>query len=220
MFGRSLPCRATGAVGRMRVPFRNVRQRRRTRGRIIQLKQTHYEPKPDCSEKLPVSILGTSVVKRLVQSPRQEAEELLQQIDWDKYKTGVPGVRWHAAGGFVVRFAKYRPDKNFNCVCTCLFRVGLYGFEEAKRRAIAYRKRLEQEWNEQQKIWRILDTKEEIRKFQAAKQKLEATTKNAREEHVVTHDISRGPPPGRRGDERISPQERPHQPLKRMSAEL
>ncbi|CAD7938501.1 unnamed protein product [Amoebophrya sp. A25] len=151
---------------RMVVPFRNVRQRRRTRGRIVQLRQTHYEPKPDTAAKLPVSILGTGIVRRLVQSPRAEAEDLLRQIDWDKYKTGVPGVRWHPVGGFRVQFRRTRKDKNFQVYCSIYFRVGLYGFDEAKRRAIAYRKRLEQEWKEQEKIWRIMDTKKEIQRFQ------------------------------------------------------
>eukprot|EP00392_Amoebophrya_sp_AT5.2_P006650 g6662.t1 len=96
-----------------RVPFRNVRQRRRSRGRIVQLKQTHYEPKTDCSGKLPVSILGTGVLRRLVQSSRSEAEDLLRQIDWDKYRTGVSGVRWHSMGGFMVQFKRRRLDKNF-----------------------------------------------------------------------------------------------------------
>ena len=59
---------------------KRVTMRKRCRGRIIQLKQQHYEPKPDNYEALPVSLLGTGVVRRLVYSPKQEAEELLRKV--------------------------------------------------------------------------------------------------------------------------------------------
>lgn len=37
--------------------------------------------------------------------------------------------------------------------------MAIYGFDRAKELAIAYRRRLEAEWEEQQGIWAVLDEK-------------------------------------------------------------
>lgn len=54
-------------------------------------------------------------------------------MDWDKYKTGnVPGVRWHPCGAFRVQFSKKNHAHNFRVHADLYFRIGQYGFEEAK----------------------------------------------------------------------------------------
>lgn len=123
---------------RLGIGFKKITQRRRSRGRIIQFKQSHYEPKPKNYEPIPMSVLGTGPLRRLVHSPKEEAEELMKKVDWNAYKTGVPGVRWHPTGGFRVQFKAHYKPKNFKVNCDMYFRVALYGFAEAKRRAIAY----------------------------------------------------------------------------------
>merc|ERR1712187_446505 len=132
---------------------KKVRQRRRSRGRIIQPKQTHYEPKPDGYKPLPISLLASGPVRRVLTTGTLEANRLAQSVDWDQYKSDVKGVRWHPVGGWRVQFDKRNYEHNFFVKCSCYFRVALYGFHRAKELAIGYRLRLEAEWEEQERIW-------------------------------------------------------------------
>ncbi|CAE7918483.1 unnamed protein product [Symbiodinium necroappetens] len=140
---------------------KRVRQRRRSRGRIIQLKETHYEPKPEGYQSLPMSLLASGPIRRVLSTRSAEAGRLAGAIDWERYKCDVKGVRWHASGAWRVLFNKKDYEHNFFVKCSCYFRVPIYGFDRAKELAIAYRRRLESEWDEQLRIWADLDEKRE-----------------------------------------------------------
>ena len=147
-----------------------VRQRRRSRGQIIQAKQTHYVPKPDNDTPLPRSLMATGPIRRAVYTRSAEAESFLPQIDWHKYQCDVRGVRWHANGSWRVQFDRRNFEHNFFVKCSMYFRVGIYGFDKAKALAINYRKRCEAEWEEQEKIWATIDKRnEEIRREKKAR---------------------------------------------------
>jgi len=136
---------------------KRVTQRRRSRGRIIQLKQTHYVPKSEEQTPLPISLLSSGSIRRMIYSKKAEAAELIPKVDWDKYKCDVRGVRWHPMGGWRVQFDRRDYEHNFYVKCSMYFRVSIYGFDKAKELAINYRKRLGLEWDEQQKRWNELD---------------------------------------------------------------
>eukprot|EP00933_Yihiella_yeosuensis_P084904 TRINITY_DN9964_c0_g1_i1.p1 TRINITY_DN9964_c0_g1~~TRINITY_DN9964_c0_g1_i1.p1 ORF type:complete len:248 (-),score=48.35 TRINITY_DN9964_c0_g1_i1:128-871(-) len=152
----------TSPLGARHFGTKRVRQRRRSRGRIIQLKESHYEPKPEGYQPLPLSLLASGPIRRVLSTRTQEAQRLAGCIDWERYKCDVKGVRWHACGGWRVQFDKRDYEHNFFVKCSCYFRVQVYGFDKAKELAIAYRRRLEAEWDEQQQIWAKLDEKREL----------------------------------------------------------
>mmetsp|Transcript_96746 Transcript_96746/g.300854 ORF Transcript_96746/g.300854 Transcript_96746/m.300854 type:complete len:234 (-) Transcript_96746:394-1095(-) len=154
-----LPCNVP--CGARAFTVKRVTQRRRSRGRIIQLKQTHYEPKPDDYEPLPVSLLASGPIRRVLRAGTVEAKELAATVDWNKYKCDTKGVRWHPVGGWRVQFDRRDYEHNFFVKCSCYFRVSIHGFDRAKELAIGYRKRLEAEWDEQQRIWAKLDAERE-----------------------------------------------------------
>lgn len=58
-----------------------------------------------------------------------------------------------------------------------------------QRLAIQYRKRLEQEWEEQVKIWRVLDKKAEIGKWERKQAWVTAQTAKAEGTHESEGDI-------------------------------
>jgi len=149
---------------------KRVTQRRRSRGRIIQLKQTHYVPKSAEETPLPISLLSSGSIRRMIYSKKAEAAELIPKVEWDKYRCDVRGVRWHAMGGWRVQFDRRDYEHNFHVKCDMYFRVQRYGFDRAKELAINYRKRLELEWDEQQKRWDELDA--EDNRIRAEKRRL------------------------------------------------
>merc|ERR1719330_793574 len=151
--------------------LKRVKQRRRSRGRIIQLKQTHYEPKADDERPLPISLLGSGHVRRLLKADTMEAKRLAGGVDWEKYKCDVKGVRWHPMGGWRGQFDRKDHEHNFFVKCSCYFRVQLYGFDRAKELAIAYRQRLEAEWEEQQQIWARMDADREAARLRRREEK-------------------------------------------------
>ena len=53
--------------------FHNCRQRRRSRGRILQLKETHYEPKEEGYQPLPLSLLASGPIRRVLSTRTVEA---------------------------------------------------------------------------------------------------------------------------------------------------
>ncbi len=143
----------------------NVRQRIRQRGRILQYKQSHYIPKsPDAA--IPVSVLGSGYLRRLVRSNTAEAHRLVSLVDWQAFVSGVPsrnspvtaapvqGVRWHPSGAWRVTFKKSDMYRNFFVNCSCYFRVQQHGFAEARAKAVAYRRRLEFEWSQLSSAWK------------------------------------------------------------------
>jgi len=144
---------------------KRVVQRRRSRGRIIQLKQTHYEPKPDNYSSVPLSLMGSGHLRRVIKAGTVEAKQLAAAVDWDRYKCDVKGVRWHPVGGWRVQFDRRDYEHNFFVKCSCYFRVAIHGFDRAKELAIAYRKRLDAEWEEQQQIWARLDAQQESKRL-------------------------------------------------------
>merc|ERR1712060_888969 len=101
-----------------------------------------------------------------------EAKQLAGSVDWEKYKSNVKGVRWHAAGAWRVQFDRRDYEHNFFVKCDCYFRVAIYGFDRAKELAIGYRKRLEAEWEEQVRIWAQLDEKRELQRLERRAERL------------------------------------------------
>ncbi|CAJ1403831.1 unnamed protein product [Effrenium voratum] len=166
---------------------KRVRQRRRSRGRIIQLKETHYEPKPEGYQPLPLSLLASGPIRRVLATRTVEAKRLVGVIDWERYKCNVKGVRWHAVGGWRVTFDRKDHYHNFFVRCSCYFRVAIYGFERGKELAIAYRKRLEAEWDEQQRIWAELDAKREAERL---KRRARAESEKAKSSDSAPSEIS------------------------------
>jgi len=136
---------------------KNVVQRRRYMGRILHPKQTDYVPKPPGYQPLPVSLLASSTIRRIVKTDSQEALDLAAKVDWDRYKCSVAGVRWHPNGSWRVQFRKSNVEHNFYVNCSCYFRTALYGFDAARERAIAYRDRLQAEWEELEQTWKRMD---------------------------------------------------------------
>merc|ERR1712176_1639392 len=95
-------------------------------------------------------------------------------VDWERYKCDVRGVRWHADGAWRIQFKRNDHEHNFFVKCSCFFRVHRYGFDRAKELAICYRKRLEAEWDEQERIWARLDAEREARRLQKRAQREQA----------------------------------------------
>mmetsp|Transcript_108713 Transcript_108713/g.325197 ORF Transcript_108713/g.325197 Transcript_108713/m.325197 type:complete len:226 (-) Transcript_108713:64-741(-) len=154
--------------------MKRVVQRRRSRGRIIQLKQTHYEPKPDDYCQVPLSLMGSGHIRRVIKAGTIEAQQLASAVAWDRYKCDVKGVRWHPVGGWRVQFDRRDYEHNFFVKCSCYFRVPIYGFDRAKELAIAYRQRLEAEWDEQQRIWARIDAERESKRLQKREERKRA----------------------------------------------
>lgn len=130
-----------------------VRQRIRYRGRLLQLKQTHFTPKPPGYLPIPVSVLGSGYLRRVLKAGTSTSHELIKQVDWLKFTCGVKGVRWHPSGSWRVTFKKSDVYQNFFVNCSCYFRVSRFGFDQAKTLAVSYRKRLEEEWRDLRSVW-------------------------------------------------------------------
>eukprot|EP00927_Polykrikos_kofoidii_P005904 TRINITY_DN12371_c0_g1_i3.p1 TRINITY_DN12371_c0_g1~~TRINITY_DN12371_c0_g1_i3.p1 ORF type:complete len:326 (-),score=39.67 TRINITY_DN12371_c0_g1_i3:184-1161(-) len=181
-----MPAATLGSVRAFGI--KKVRQRRRSRGRIIQAKQHHYEPKPDGYRPLPLSLLGSGPVRRVLMTGTEEAKRLAGMVDWERYKSDHPGVRWHPVGGWRVQFDRRDYEHNFYVKCDCYFRVGVYGFDRAKHLAMAYRSRLEAEWEEQQRIWYDLDSKREARRLEKRAARQRAKLEESGEGALVSGD--------------------------------
>mmetsp|Transcript_17145 Transcript_17145/g.45666 ORF Transcript_17145/g.45666 Transcript_17145/m.45666 type:complete len:225 (+) Transcript_17145:104-778(+) len=181
------PAPAAAAAAARAFGTKRVTQRRRSRGRIIQLKQTHYEPTPEGYSPLPLSLLANGHIRRTLKAGTQDANRLVSQVDWERYKCDVTGVRWHAVGAWRVQFDRKDYEHNFFVKCSCYFRVSIYGFDRAKELAIGYRRRLEAEWEEQQRIWARLDAQREAARLQRRRERelaLEASEHGGAEESI------------------------------------
>ncbi|KAF8817932.1 AP2 domain transcription factor AP2IV-1 [Cardiosporidium cionae] len=64
---------------------------------------------------------------------------------------------WHPNSSWRVQFDRRNYEHNFFVKCDCYFRTSLYGFSRAKNLAIAYRQRLEAEWDEICQTWHNID---------------------------------------------------------------
>jgi hypothetical protein len=133
-----------------------VRQRIRFRGRLLQAKQTHYSPKPPGYVPIPMSVLGSGYIRRLIRAGTQASHELIQKVSWADFSSTVRGVRWHPSGAWRVSFKKEDLYRNFFVDCNCYFKVEQYGFHRAKQLAIGYRRRLEVEWTQLQRAWKTI----------------------------------------------------------------
>mmetsp|Transcript_78894 Transcript_78894/g.210736 ORF Transcript_78894/g.210736 Transcript_78894/m.210736 type:complete len:133 (+) Transcript_78894:1603-2001(+) len=111
-----LPCGSTRSFG-----VKRVRQRLRSRGKILQLKQTHYEPKPEGYVPLPLSLMSSGPIRRMVRSETHEGNQLLDHVDWSAYLCDVPGVRWHPCGGWRVQFHRCSWEHDYYVRCSCFF---------------------------------------------------------------------------------------------------
>eukprot|EP00386_Alphamonas_edax_P013121 GDKI01040642.1.p1 GENE.GDKI01040642.1~~GDKI01040642.1.p1 ORF type:complete len:270 (-),score=41.58 GDKI01040642.1:180-989(-) len=159
-----------------------VYQKRRYNMRILKPMQTKYVPKPPGYQPLPLSLMASGAVRRLVKANTQESYEMAQKIDWDRYKCDVRGVRWHPNGSWRVQFHRSNHQHNFFVKVSCYFRVALYGFEGAKQLAIGYRRRLEVEWDELTETWEGIDKENAARRVAARERKrLEAEGLSAME---------------------------------------
>ena len=168
---------ATAAAGDLGVPWllqqqrdfgvKRVVQKRRHQMRIVQPKQEAYTPPPAAEgaprgsppQPLPLSLVNSGPVRRLLYSGSSAAAVAAAAVDWRQYVSPCRGVRWHPCGAWRVQFDRRNKERNFFVRADLYFRVGLYGFHGAKAKAIKYRKRLEQEWLELQDTWRTLDQK-------------------------------------------------------------
>ncbi|ORM42130.1 Coatomer subunit zeta-3 [Babesia sp. Xinjiang] len=151
----------------LRIQHANFGTKRVTQKRRYMLKLIHPEEKKtikvmtegrlQSDDALPKSLLCSSAIRKLVYSNTVEAQKLANKINWDAYKSNVRGVRWHPSGSWYVQFNRRNYEKNFFVNCHCYFSVEKHGFQEAKQKAIAYRKRLEAEYEELQETWNDID---------------------------------------------------------------
>ena len=140
-------------------------------GRLIQLQQSHYFPKPEDYTPIPKSVLGSGYVRRLLKSGTESANTLIPQVSWEKYICTAKGVRWHPCGAWRVQFTRRNLEHNYHVGVDCYFYARIHGFHRAKELAIAYRKRLEEEWEEAELGWQQIDAKRQQSKEAAAKEK-------------------------------------------------
>eukprot|EP00450_Noctiluca_scintillans_P025156 CAMPEP_0194511446 /NCGR_PEP_ID=MMETSP0253-20130528/43128_1 /TAXON_ID=2966 /ORGANISM="Noctiluca scintillans" /LENGTH=141 /DNA_ID=CAMNT_0039354781 /DNA_START=207 /DNA_END=632 /DNA_ORIENTATION=- len=110
--------------------------------------------------------MASGPIRRVLKTESTEARRLAGAVDWERYKCDVRGVRWHPVGGWRVQFDRRNYENNLFVKCDCYFRVQIYGFDRAKELAIGYRKRLEAEWEEQEKIWLRLDAQREAKRLE------------------------------------------------------
>ncbi|GIX62024.1 AP2 domain transcription factor AP2IV-1 [Babesia caballi] len=150
---------------------KRVTQKRRYMLKLIHPEEKHtskvmQEGLLSSEDALPKSLLCNSVIRKLVYSNTVEAQKLADKVDWEAYKCNVRGVRWHPSGSWYVQFNRRNYEKNFFVNCHCYFRVEEHGFQEAKQKAIAYRKRLEAEYEELQETWQEIDRRRSAERVQ------------------------------------------------------
>ena len=150
---------------------KRVRQKRRTMGKLIQLKQTHYFPKPEDYTPIPKAVLGSGYIRRLLKAGTSASTELIPKVDWEKYICTTKGVRWHPCGAWRVQFSRRNLEHNYHVGVDCYFNTKLHGFHRAKELAIAYRKRLEAEWEEAEAGWRKIDEERAAQKAAQLKER-------------------------------------------------
>ena len=150
---------------------KRVRQKRRTMGKLIQLKQSHYFPKPEDYTPIPKAVLGSGYIRRLLKSGTMASLDLIPAVAWEKFISTTKGVRWHPCGAWRVQFSRRNLAHNYHVGVDCYFYTKLHGFHRAKELAIAYRKRLEEEWAEAEEGWRKIDEERAIKREEALREK-------------------------------------------------
>lgn len=130
-------------------------------GRLLQLEQSHYFPKPEDYQSIPKAVLGSGYIRRLMKAGTAASRKLIPQVAWEKFICEVKGVRWHPCGAWRVQFSRRKREHNFHVGVDCYFYARIHGFHKAKELAIAYRKRLEQEWEEAEAGWEAIDRERE-----------------------------------------------------------
>jgi hypothetical protein len=151
---------------------KRVRQKRRTMGRLIQLKQSHYFPKPDDYTPIPKAVLGSGYIRRLLKAGTHTSQQLIPQVMWEKFMCTTKGVRWHPCGAWRVQFSRRNLEHNYHVGVDCYFYTKQHGFHRAQEMAIAYRQRLEKEWAEAEAGWMKMDA-ERAAKKQAVREQRE-----------------------------------------------
>ena len=150
---------------------KRVRQKRRTMGKLIQLKQTHYFPKPEDYTPIPKAVLGSGYIRRLLKAGTVTSTSLIPKVVWEKFVCTTKGVRWHPCGAWRVQFSRRNLEHNYHVGVDCYFYTKLHGFHRAKELAIAYRKRLEMEWEEAEAGWQKIDQDRAAQRVAALKEK-------------------------------------------------
>lgn len=163
---------------------KRVRQKRRTMGKLIQLKQSHYFPKPEEDTPIPKSVLGSGYIRRLLKAGTTSSMNLIPSVAWGKFICTTKGVRWHPCGAWRVQFSRRNLEHNYHVGVDCYFYTKLHGFHRAMELAIAYRKRLEQEWAEAEEGWRKID-EERAGKREAAQKERELVARLAGEQKRI-----------------------------------
>jgi hypothetical protein len=126
-------------------------------GRLIQLQQTHYYPKPAEYQSIPKSVLGSGYIRRLLNAGTTTSRSLIPSVEWDKFICTTKGVRWHPCGAWRVQFSRRNHEHNFHVGVDCYFYSKHHGFHRAKELAIGYRQRVEAEWTELESVWAKVD---------------------------------------------------------------
>ena len=62
-----------------------------------------------------------------------KAQKLAGQIEWDRYRCDVPGVRWHPMGGWRVQFDRRDYEHNFFVKCSLARLLRVRGYENGFR---------------------------------------------------------------------------------------
>ena len=168
---------------------KRVTQKRRTMGRLMQLQQSHYFPKPDDLYSIPKSVMGSGYIRRLLKANTAGAHALIPQVAWEKFICATKGVRWHPCGAWRVQFSRRDREHNFHVGVDCYFYAKQHGFHQAKQMAIGYRKRLEQEWEEAEAGWKIIDAERASAK-QAAQQERQIVARIEKEQQSAQIEAS------------------------------
>lgn len=134
-----------------------VVQKRVSRNRVLQLSQTHYEPKPLGYTPIPSSVLGSGSIRRLLKAGTVESRKLIPTVEWQKFLSNTPGVKWHPEGGWRVTFSAREPKRDYFVNASAIFRSRDHGFDRAKELAVAYRSRLVEEWRTLRRGWAEMD---------------------------------------------------------------
>jgi hypothetical protein len=140
-------------------------------GRLIQLQQSHYFPKPLDYAPVPKSVMGSGYIRRLLNSGTMTSRSLIPQVAWEKYICTTRGVRWHPCGAWRVQFCRRNYEQNYHVGVDCYFYARVHGFHRAKELAIAYRARLEKEWEEAEQGWATIDATRQKRRDDFEKEK-------------------------------------------------
>jgi hypothetical protein len=159
-------------------------------GRLIQLQQSHYFPKPEDYKPIPKAVMGSGYIRRLLKAGTESANTLIPQVEWEKYICDTKGVRWHPCGAWRVQFSRRNREHNYHVGVDCYFYARIHGFHRSKELAVAYRKRLEKEWEEAEAGWRQIDEERAAKKEAVTKEKALLAELEKQQARLVAPQIS------------------------------